>query len=88
MKVKFKKNFLKDLERLPKEVKGRIETLVFHEIPGYKSLEEVVHTKKIRGRDTYYRARIGDYRIGFLYVNKVITFLRVLHRKDIYKYFP
>ena len=88
MKVKFKKNFLKDLERLPKEVKGRIETLVFHEIPGYQSLEEVVHTKKIRGRDTYYRARIGDYRIGFLYVNKVITFLRVLHRKDIYKYFP
>ncbi|MCC5620529.1 type II toxin-antitoxin system RelE/ParE family toxin [Nostoc sp. CHAB 5715] len=32
--------------------------------------------------------RVGDYRIGFTVAGDTITFVRVLHRKDIYRYFP
>jgi mRNA-degrading endonuclease RelE of RelBE toxin-antitoxin system len=35
MKVKFKKSFLKDFERLPMQAKSRIEKIVFREIPAY-----------------------------------------------------
>ncbi len=36
----------------------------------------------------YYRIRVGDYRIGVEVVGDEILFVRILHRKDIYRYFP
>jgi len=35
-----------------------------------------------------YRARIGDYRIGFFFAGQTVIFARVLHRKDTYRFFP
>ena len=35
-----------------------------------------------------YRLRIGSYRIGFFFLNGVITFAAFDNRKDIYKNFP
>ncbi|MGA1264796.1 MAG: type II toxin-antitoxin system RelE family toxin, partial [Prochlorothrix sp.] len=49
---------------------------------------------KLKGYDTYYRIRVGDYRIGLEVLhqsdsgNLEIVFVRVLHRKEIYRYFP
>ncbi|MFM6062867.1 MAG: type II toxin-antitoxin system RelE family toxin, partial [Microcystis panniformis] len=31
---------------------------------------------------------IGDYRIGFFVEEDTITFARVLHRREFYRYFP
>ncbi|MGL4377778.1 MAG: type II toxin-antitoxin system RelE family toxin [Microcoleaceae cyanobacterium] len=42
----------------------------------------------MKGDDNAYRLRVGDYRIGFYFDDETITFVRVLHRKDIYRYFP
>ena len=40
-------------------------------------------------KDTsYYRIRIGDYRIGIKGEGDVIVLMRVMHRKDIYRVFP
>ncbi|HAO10876.1 MAG TPA: plasmid stabilization protein, partial [Planktothrix sp. UBA8407] len=44
--------------------------------------------KKLKGDDNAYRLRVGDYRIGFYFDGETVTFARVLHRKDIYRYFP
>ncbi|MEG3988445.1 type II toxin-antitoxin system RelE/ParE family toxin [Microcoleus sp. S28C3] len=44
--------------------------------------------KKLKGEDNAYRFRVGDYRIGFYFDGETVTFARVLHRKDIYRYFP
>jgi len=60
----------------------------FVEIPETKKIVHIKNTKKIRGYKTYFRLKVGNYRIGFEYDNNVIVFFRVLHRKDIYKYFP
>jgi mRNA interferase RelE/StbE len=38
--------------------------------------------------DTFYRVRIGDYRIGLELAGDELIFVRCLHRKEIYRYFP
>jgi mRNA interferase RelE/StbE len=51
-------------------------------------LSEIKNIKKLKGHLTAYRIRIGDYRIGLFVENNIIEFVRVIHRKDIYKVFP
>jgi mRNA-degrading endonuclease RelE of RelBE toxin-antitoxin system len=31
---------------------------------------------------------IGDYRLGVIFDGEILIFERVLHRKEIYRYFP
>ncbi len=42
----------------------------------------------MKGSRNYYRIRIGDYRAGIIVEGLTVEFIRFLHRKDIYKYFP
>ena len=88
MKVKLKKTFIKDLKKIPKEARERIEDFVFREVPEVESIIELKNVKKISGYISYYRVRFGNYRVGFEYREDKIVFYRALHRKDIYKYFP
>jgi mRNA-degrading endonuclease RelE of RelBE toxin-antitoxin system len=34
------------------------------------------------------RIRLGEYRLGFVFESGAVTFVRCLHRKEIYRYFP
>ncbi|MEH1829111.1 MAG: type II toxin-antitoxin system RelE/ParE family toxin [Nostoc sp.] len=43
--------------------------------------------KKLQGYENAYRIRVGDYRIGIIFDGETVLFQRVLHRKDIYRYF-
>ncbi len=53
------------------------------------TVQEIPHIKKIEGYKSYYRIRMGDYRLGLEAIsNKEVVLLRFLHRKDIYRYFP
>jgi mRNA-degrading endonuclease RelE of RelBE toxin-antitoxin system len=31
---------------------------------------------------------LGDYRLGLVIEDDIVTLVRILHRKDIYRYFP
>jgi len=84
----YKKQFLKDLAAIPLPYKKQIENLVFDELPleDQKSLFSKI--SKMKGYDWFYKIRVGDYRIG-LYINlDKLIFKRVLHRKEIYRFFP
>jgi mRNA interferase RelE/StbE len=35
-----------------------------------------------------WRVRLGNYRVGFFSENDIAEFVRVLNRKEIYRYFP
>jgi mRNA interferase RelE/StbE len=48
----------------------------------------VGNVRRLEGSSAYYRIRIGEYRIGFRLQDNKMIFLRCLHRKDIYRYFP
>jgi mRNA interferase RelE/StbE len=88
MKVKFKNSFIKDLKKLPTDIRQQIERLVYREIPTLDQLSDIRSIKKIEGYENYYRIKKGNYRIGFEKREDTLVFHRALHRKDIYRYFP
>ena len=88
MKLEIKKSFLKDIKKInDKKLLDEIKNL-FNIIPQAKSLQDIPNLKKMQGYKTYYRIRVGKYRIGIEYVNGNVYFIRLLHRKEIYKFFP
>lgn len=48
----------------------------------------IPNLKKLSGRGPYYRLRVGGHRIGIRIDGDTVTFVRVLPRRDIYRYFP
>lgn len=53
------------------------------------TLRDIPHVKKMEGSKTFYRVRIGDYRLGFeLLTPDTLSLIMVAHRKEIYRYFP
>ncbi|MBF0258093.1 MAG: type II toxin-antitoxin system RelE/ParE family toxin [Desulfamplus sp.] len=88
MKVAFKASFARDLKhikdkRLFKNIQEVIETT-----KNALDISTLQHLKKMQGHDNFYRIRSGDHRIGIELVDDQIVFIRVLHRKDVYRYFP
>lgn len=89
MKVLYTKIFLKDLARVqPPKRRLQIEVFVFETLPTYHALSEIGNAEKMIGSSNYYKIRFGDYRIGIFKKGENIELLRVLNRKEIYKFFP
>lgn len=88
MKIAFEQRFLRDLKKIDdQDVLGRVEKAIA-EIKTAKTLSQLQHIRKMRTHENYYRLRLGDYRIGLEVLNDTVFFVRVLNRKDIYRYFP
>jgi mRNA interferase RelE/StbE len=88
MNVEFRKSFEKDLSKIRDvELLQRIKAVI-EEVESIDSLTDLSNIKKLKAEGDYYRVRVGDYRIGLSLNEDVITFVRVLHRKEIYRYFP
>lgn len=66
----------------------RIQTLAFETVPLTADLSTLANLKKLQGHTNAYCIRMSDYRIGLTFDGETVTFKRVLHRKDIYRYFP
>lgn len=88
MEVFFKKTFLKDIQRLPSTIQSQIHPIIFVEAPNAKNLYDIHNVKKLVGSTSYFRIRVGVYRIGFTVEGDRVIFMRVLHRKEMYQYFP
>ena len=88
MIVRFDKSFEKDLKKFrDKRLISEILKQIDH-IKNAESINQIVGLKKLTGFKSYYRIRIGDYRVGVFLNGDVIELIRFLHRKDIYKSFP
>ena len=89
MEVAYTKTFLKDLSKVqPPKRRKQIELFVFETLPASVSLESIGSAEKMSGFDDHYKIRFGDYRIGLVKTAKTIELLRILNRKEIYKFFP
>lgn len=89
MQVLFNKRFLKDLAEIPSTTRTKVEKLVFKEIPFFTLNSQIKNLEKLKGYSQYYRIRVGTYRIGLkINNNNELSFERILHRKEIYKFFP
>lgn len=66
----------------------RVERLI-NDAENADSIQKIRNLKKLSGFKTYYRVRVGDYRIGIEKIDEVtIRFITLAHRKEIYKIFP
>jgi len=89
LKIEFSKRFLKELAKLPSDVRDKAEVMVFQELLTENPLG-LGYLEKMKGYPGKYKIRIGDYRIG-LTIDKeknLIICQRIANRKDIYKMFP
>lgn len=82
--------FFKDLDKLKNKLLHAKIDKIIEEIKTTSTLSEIKNLKKLSTGKTkdYYRLRIADYRIGIRIIESKIIFVRILHRKDIYRYFP
>lgn len=89
MIVEFDKSFEKSLNKLKdKSIFPKIEKVISI-LEKTNSISELPNTKKLSGFKTYYRYRLGDYRIGIeLITTTTIRIIVIAHRKDIYNIFP
>ena len=91
MRVFFKPSFLNDFKKLPVDVQKevhRISTEIFPKLKNIRNFSSY-HVKPLTGFRSYFRIKLNDYRIGFKKrADGGIEFMRVKHRKDIYKHFP
>lgn len=90
MEIFFKPTFVKEIEVLPVSTKRKVKKLCFEIFPDAKNifLIEQLGIKQLRGFHGYYRIKIGEYRVGFMIEKNTVVFMRAMHRKDIYKFFP
>ncbi|MDJ0578877.1 type II toxin-antitoxin system mRNA interferase toxin, RelE/StbE family [Crocosphaera sp.] len=88
MKVKFESSFEKDL-KLIKDAKllQKLKSVII-ECKNSDKLLDIKNLQKLKGYNTFYRIRIGNYRLGIEVEKDTLIFTRFLHRKDIYKFFP
>ncbi|GAB2629805.1 toxin RelE [Emticicia aquatilis] len=87
MKIVIKGSFVRDAKKLGKEIQLEIKDILL-ELEQVDSLSQIKNLKKMTGYKNAYRIRLGNYRIGFLMIADELILSRVLHRKDIYDYFP
>jgi len=88
MNIAFEASFARDLKRVrDKHLLQRIHQVI-ESVKAAPDLSAVQDLVKMQGHDTLYRIRLGDYRIGIEIVADRVIFVRLLHRKDIYRYFP
>ncbi|MFO0795716.1 MAG: hypothetical protein U0586_16825 [Candidatus Brocadiaceae bacterium] len=88
MEICFEEIFGKDLRKVnDKKLLKKVENIIT-EVKGAKTLNDIRNVEKLKGYETYYRIRIGSYRVGVDFIEGRVIFTRFLHRKDIYRYFP
>jgi len=88
MEIRINKSFLKELAKLPQNQRKKIEDFIFYKLEKCQYLHEIPRIQKLKGYKNYYRLRFGSYRAGLRFENNVLCFERLLHRKDIYKFYP
>ncbi len=88
MIVKIDKSFDKDLSKIRDKHLERKVAECIESILHTNNISEIKNIKKLKGSDSFFRIRIGDYRIGIIHDKRDIIFIRILHRKEIYRFFP
>ena len=88
LQIRINKTFLKELAKIPTSQRAKVEQFVFKDASAFSSLGDIPNLKKLKGYKNYYRIRFGNYRAGIRVQDDTLLFERLLHRRDIYKFYP
>lgn len=88
MIVKIDKSLQKDLKKInDQSVKSTLANTILN-IQNVSKPTDIQNIKKLKGAKNFYRVRLGSYRLGMIIEGEEVILVRLLHRKDIYKFFP
>ncbi|MBU3928360.1 MAG: type II toxin-antitoxin system RelE/ParE family toxin [Bacteroidetes bacterium] len=88
MEVKIDRTFQKDAAKIDQKALFNLIADSIINVRDASRINEIKNLKKLKGTANHYRIKIGDYRLGIIISKGSVKFIRCLHRKDIYKYFP
>jgi len=88
VQIKFEKSFQRDLKDIRDKILRQKVKHVIDEVKVATTISSLTALKKLRGYETYYRIRLGDYRIGIEVSDESVIFVRFLHRREVYRFFP
>jgi len=83
--IEFVKSARKDFERLPTQMRGKVtEALQLLAVNPYS---ELIRVKKMKGADSLYRVRVGDYRVVYEIRKRrlVVVVVKIGNRRDVYR---
>ena len=87
MKIEIHSSFSKAARKLPADVQHKVaEIIIIIEVA--RTIRDLQNCKKLKGYKSAYRIKLDTYRIGFFFERGVVELTTVLHRRDIYRYFP
>ncbi len=88
MNIEFRKTFEKDLREINDgSLLAKVKSVIIA-VEAANSLDDIANLKKLKGDEGYFRIRIGDYRLGLFLDGETILFVRIIHRREFYRYFP
>ena len=88
MEVKVDKTFRKDTKKIQDQVLLLKIADTIINVQESENIKQIKRIKKLRGSSDSFRIKVGDYRLGVVISESTVEFIRCLHRKDIYKFFP
>ncbi len=88
MRVRFRRSFARDLKAIHDDALLDRVQHVIEAVEKAQSLKEVTGVAKLAGTSEFYRVRVGEFRIGLAIEGDEVEFVRCLHRREIYRYFP
>jgi mRNA interferase RelE/StbE len=86
--VRFAESFAKDLRRVREPATLQRIREVIERLEEAEALTQLSQVKKLSGKGPYFRIRVGDYRIGMRVEGEAVILVRLLHRREIYRFFP
>lgn len=87
MKYEYTNAFIKDVKKTSPEIQSQIKNLI-EEINAVDKLGDLPNVKKMKGFSNAFRIRLGEYRVGVFWENDKLVLARMLHRREVYRYFP
>ena len=87
MRTVFRKSFERDLKKIKDRSVLKLVKQAIEEVEAAGSLQEISGLRKMSGTSSFYRIRIGSYRIGVAVEGSEVEFVCCLNRREIYQYF-
>jgi len=88
VKTLFRESFATDLSAITDAALLRRIRKAIEQVEAARIFLQIPNLKRLDAKGKYYRIRVGDYRVGFVFEQGTVTFVRCLDRKEIYRYFP
>ncbi len=89
MNIRIERFFTRDVNKIKDRIILTKLQGVISKIKNAQSISDIPQSKKMKGYGSFYRIKIGDYRLGLEEISSnEVSLIRFLHRKNIYRYFP